>query len=69
VPAALACAFLTAAGGSDPDAGICPSCGAQRWEYIAGYFESGATGPNSEPEMRWQEAVRCRNCGELIEEF
>jgi hypothetical protein len=59
--------LLTAAGGSDLDAGACPTCGSERLEYIAGYFESGATGPNGEPEMRWQDAVRCRDCGEVQE--
>jgi hypothetical protein len=64
----LATAYtLSAAGGSDSGQGICPSCGSGRLEYIAGYYESGVTGPNAESETRWQEAVRCRDCGEVQE--
>jgi len=58
---------LTTAGGSDLGP-VCPACGSERLEYLAGYYESGVTGPNGEQETRWQEAVRCRDCGE-VEEF
>jgi hypothetical protein len=44
----------------------CPECGSERMEYLQEYFATGA--PNGEPEIYWQEAVRCRDCGE-IEEF
>jgi hypothetical protein len=64
---ATAYTLLTAAGGSDPGPGACPACGSNRLEFLAGYFESGATGPNAEAEMRWQEAVRCLDCGETEE--
>ena len=36
---------------------------------MQGYYSTGVCGPNGEAEMRWQEAVRCRDCGELTEEF
>jgi hypothetical protein len=58
---------LTAAGGSDVGPGVCPACGSERLEYLAGYYESGVCGPNGEAETRWQEAVRCRDCGETEE--
>jgi hypothetical protein len=54
-------------GGSDPGQGICPACGSERLEYIAGYFESGVCGPNGEAETRWQEAAKCLDCGEVQE--
>jgi hypothetical protein len=60
--------LLTAVEGSDVDTGVCPACGSQHLEYLQGYYETGVTGPNGEPETRWREAVRCRDCGE-IEEF
>jgi ribosomal protein S14 len=46
----------------------CAQCGSERLEYLQGYFATGVTGPNGEPEMYWREAVRCRDCGE-VEEF
>jgi hypothetical protein len=59
-------AFLAAAGESELGPS-CPACGYDRLEYLQGYFETGVTGPNGEPEMYWREAVRCRNCGEIEE--
>ena len=48
--------------------GVCQACGSARLEYLRGYFATGVTGPNGEPEMYWRETLRCRDCGE-IEEF
>jgi hypothetical protein len=60
---------LTAAGESDLDAGVCPACGSRRLEHLQGYYETGVTGPNGEPETHWREAVQCQDCGELLEEL
>ena len=46
--------------------GTCPACGCERLEYLAGYFETGVYGPNGEPEIHWQEVVRCLDCGEEL---
>jgi hypothetical protein len=64
---ATANTLLTAADEPDLDAGACPACGSNRLEFLAGYFESGATGPNGETETYWRDAVRCRDCGEVQE--
>jgi hypothetical protein len=58
---------LTATGESELGPS-CPSCGSANVEFLAGYYSTGVTGPNEEPETHWREAMRCRDCNE-IEEF
>jgi hypothetical protein len=54
---AIPCAIFAPDEESDAGSGACPACGSNRLEFLAGYFESGATGPNSEPEVRCSAGV------------
>jgi hypothetical protein len=64
---AILCCAIVPDEESDPGSGTCQACGSENLEFLAGYFASGVTGPHGEPETRWQEAVRCRDCGEVQE--